>query len=334
MRRFLTTCAIIVGAVISLTAQFPNTFQYQAALRDNSGDPLINQAVTLRFTIHGGGAGGPIRYQETKNVVTNQWGIVNTSVLDGTVTIPGFINWTTETNFLQVEVNATGSFIDMGTQQILAVPYAIYAGNAQVASQVAGIELENPEPGSVITWDENQEMWVDKKIPSYWPTDAQQYMTIPGRGIWFNTVAIEEEWLSIQNEIGPVSASVDVEVNIGAISFETICSVPDVDCPNAMKLTPVQFPPNALISSFNLHGSGSVKAKLYRQHVSNPEIIELVAEDEPDTVSPFDEHLVNNTSYSYYVVVEPLFSFVPDDLFPYFHSQFTLNALQIGYTLP
>jgi hypothetical protein len=46
------------------------------------------------------------------------------------------INWGTNAKFMQVEIDPAGgsSYIDMGTQQMMSVPYALYASNVSAAS--------------------------------------------------------------------------------------------------------------------------------------------------------------------------------------------------------
>ena len=40
------------------------------------------------------------------------------------------INWSTVNHYLQVSVKFENNFMDMGTMQFMAVPYALYAGKS------------------------------------------------------------------------------------------------------------------------------------------------------------------------------------------------------------
>ena len=75
MKKILTIIA--VGAFASFTAfsQVPQAIPYQAVARDNSGNLIANQSVSLRFTIHDATSGGTIVYQETQASTTNSLGL-------------------------------------------------------------------------------------------------------------------------------------------------------------------------------------------------------------------------------------------------------------------
>ena len=126
---------LLLIAFISFTnllqAQAPQTMNYQAVVRDHSGNPLafgIN--VTVRFTIHDQTANGTAVFTEVNTAVTNQFGLI-TQKIGGTSNL-SVVNWSNGPKFLQVEIDPAGgsNFTDMGTSQLLSVPYALYAGNA------------------------------------------------------------------------------------------------------------------------------------------------------------------------------------------------------------
>ncbi len=130
---FLT---VILGCLFTLTvaAQAPQSFNYQAVARNASGSVLQNQNVGLRFTIRDGSATGTIVYQETQNKTTNQFGLFSAEVGNGTAVTGNFtgINWGSGAKYLQVEFDAAGgsNYTDMGAAQLLSVPYALYANQA------------------------------------------------------------------------------------------------------------------------------------------------------------------------------------------------------------
>lgn len=113
-------------------SQSPDKFNYQAVCRDNSGNVLTNTAVSLRFSIHDISISGTVVYQETQSVTTNQFGLVNLVIGDGTVLI-GSINgivWANGNKYLEVELDLGSGYTSMGTTQLLSVPYALYAANS------------------------------------------------------------------------------------------------------------------------------------------------------------------------------------------------------------
>ena len=78
MKKILIIIAIFIfqSSLYNLFAQAPQAIPYQAVARDNAGNAIANQAVSLRFTIHNATAVGPIVYQETQSKTTNALGFV------------------------------------------------------------------------------------------------------------------------------------------------------------------------------------------------------------------------------------------------------------------
>jgi uncharacterized protein (TIGR02145 family) len=102
--------------------------------RNASGTVLPNQTVTLRFSLRNASSNGTIVYQETQTATTSNIGLFNVNIGEGTVSAGTFagIDWSNGAKFMQVELDPQGgnAFIDMGTQQMLSVPYALYANAA------------------------------------------------------------------------------------------------------------------------------------------------------------------------------------------------------------
>ena len=128
----------LVGSWISFSAiaQVPQSLNYQAVARDAAGNILANQTAQVRYTIHDAGTAGPVLYQETHSVTTNQFGLFTAAVGNGTVALGNFstIDWSLNTKYLQVEIDLGGGYIDMGASQLLSVPYALYAASSPASS--------------------------------------------------------------------------------------------------------------------------------------------------------------------------------------------------------
>ena len=62
----------------------PQMFNYQGIARDGSGTPLATQSISLRISIREGSGIGLIVYQETHAVTTNQFGLFDIQVGNGT----------------------------------------------------------------------------------------------------------------------------------------------------------------------------------------------------------------------------------------------------------
>jgi hypothetical protein len=123
-------------------AQAPQGIPYQAAARNSSGAILASTNISVRFTIRDSIATGAIKYRETHSVTTTAQGMFSLNVGQGTVVSGTFagINWATNAKFMQMEMDPTGgsSYIDMGTTQMMSVPYALYAGSAHSLSSIGG----------------------------------------------------------------------------------------------------------------------------------------------------------------------------------------------------
>jgi hypothetical protein len=123
-------------------AQAPQGIPYQSVIRNGSGALMINQAIHIRFSIHDSTMLGTIVYQESYTSTTTNLGMVTLSIGQGTPSIGSFsaINWGSGAKFMQVELDASGgnNYIDLGTQQMMSVPYSLYAGNGLKNGTVAG----------------------------------------------------------------------------------------------------------------------------------------------------------------------------------------------------
>ena len=130
MKKILSTFLFLI-VVLSLHSQAPEGFSYHAIVRDNIGIPLVNQAVSFRFTVIKGSPLGLSVFEETHNITTDDFGAVSLVINNGTDKIGTFetIDWGIDSYFLKVEIDKTGGslYVDMGTSQLLSVPYALYA---------------------------------------------------------------------------------------------------------------------------------------------------------------------------------------------------------------
>jgi uncharacterized protein (TIGR02145 family) len=115
---------------INLIAQPPALIPYQAIARDAASNAVLNQNIGLRFSIHDQTITGTVVWQEAQTVLSNPLGVVVTSL--GSVSDLSTVNWAQGDKFLQVEMDIAGgtNYSDMGTQQMMSVPYALYAGTS------------------------------------------------------------------------------------------------------------------------------------------------------------------------------------------------------------
>ena len=126
MKKYLLTIVIVIIGLITL-AQTPTSFQYQAVLRDATGQVLATQDVEIGIAILQGSASGTEVFSENHSVTTNNFGLANLQI--GSINTVGMeaLDWSGGPYFVQVSVDGT----IMGTSQLLSVPYALYAKSVE-----------------------------------------------------------------------------------------------------------------------------------------------------------------------------------------------------------
>lgn len=144
---------LLVFLTESLIAQPPPAFYVQNVAKDNNGNPARNRTIHIRFAIYQGAAvGGTMVYDESHRVQSNNDGVyefvagrgqANTGT--GLVDSLQKINWGNGPFFSNTKIAIAPSipapwwipannYVDLGTSQLLSVPYAMYAGNASVTN--------------------------------------------------------------------------------------------------------------------------------------------------------------------------------------------------------
>lgn len=133
MKKLLFFVYAMIIAVVSLFAQAPQKFSYQAVLRDAGGNLAANQNVSVRISIIQENEYGASVYVETHSVTTNANGLVTIEVGAGNPILGSFadIDWSYGSYYLKSEVDPAGgnNYSITGVKQLLSVPYALYAGN-------------------------------------------------------------------------------------------------------------------------------------------------------------------------------------------------------------
>ena len=131
MRKKTLLSTVLCAIVLIGSAQVPDAFNYQAVVRNNSGEVLANQNVSFRISILQGSESGTAVYSETHSASTNAYGLVHLKIGDGTLVSGVFSpnGWGMTSHFLKVEIDPSGgsSYTHLGTSELLAVPYAFHA---------------------------------------------------------------------------------------------------------------------------------------------------------------------------------------------------------------
>jgi len=133
MKKLILSIAAVAAMQLASYAQAPEKFNYQGIARNASGQPLASQNLGLRLSIIDGSASGAVVYQETQTATTNAYGLYNLAIGTGTVVsgTMGSIAWGTGDKYIKVELDPAGgsSYADLGTSQLLSVPFAMYAAS-------------------------------------------------------------------------------------------------------------------------------------------------------------------------------------------------------------
>jgi hypothetical protein len=127
--------AIFLFSIAAVRAQAPQSFKYQAVVRDTTGAVLAHQPVGLQISILKGGMSGTVVYQETPfPVETNDFGLFTVNVGEGNPVQFQSIDWSADAYYLNVGMDPKGGTTYTavtGTSQILSVPYALYARDVE-----------------------------------------------------------------------------------------------------------------------------------------------------------------------------------------------------------
>jgi hypothetical protein len=111
---------------LTAICQEPESFNYQATVRNSEGEIIAEQTILIQFSILKGTVSGGVVYSEKQTVTTSEDGLISLSIGEGTREIGDLksINWTADDYFLKVEIERAGenNFAGMGTTQILVVP--------------------------------------------------------------------------------------------------------------------------------------------------------------------------------------------------------------------
>ncbi|MEO5645107.1 MAG: hypothetical protein ABIQ40_11470 [Bacteroidia bacterium] len=136
MKKIFTLLLLSFSSIVF--AQAPQAVDYQGIARNALGNPLVNQALGIEFSIHQTSSTGLVIYEEQHFVSTNQFGLYTVKLGMGTPVTGTFsaINWSTGLYFMEVGMDITGgtNFAAAGTSQLLSVPYALYAETAGSSS--------------------------------------------------------------------------------------------------------------------------------------------------------------------------------------------------------
>ncbi len=157
-------------------SQVPQMMNYQAVMRDNASQLVINRSVRIRFSIISDSVNGSPIYVESHQANTTAQGLVNLSIGSGKVEIGIFsaIPWSRGRMYLKTEVDPAGgsNYVISGTTQLLSVPYALFSANVPVKKQGDTVSIGSSRlilPGSILLPDAPPPSGLSDGLVAFYP---------------------------------------------------------------------------------------------------------------------------------------------------------------------
>ena len=128
----------LAGALAAGAQAVPSSFNYQGVLRGGSGELLAAGTYNVSFRLYTTATGGSAVWGRTYAVLLDTNGLFNVELTDssGSIVVTGAVLTTTVSAHatLYVGLTVAGSTEIAPRQQLLAVPYALLAGDSKTAS--------------------------------------------------------------------------------------------------------------------------------------------------------------------------------------------------------
>jgi len=210
MKKIITILAAVI-ITANVFAQAPQLMSYQAVIRNGSGALVTNQNVGMRIQVLQGSQFGAAVFVETQTGTTNANGLVTFEIGNGTAVLGTVtaINWANGPYFIKTETDPAGgtNYTVTSTTQLLSVPYALYAGNANNYTAGAGISvtggtITNTAPDQTVTITGTGHTNVSGTYPNF-TINTPNYIAGSGISIVGNTIKnTAPDTIPIGNHIG------------------------------------------------------------------------------------------------------------------------------------
>ena len=137
---FISTNLLAQTEGLSYQAVIINPNTQELPGENVSGNILPNTSLSVRFTIT---SSAGIEFQETHSTTTDQYGMINLMIGQGSSNVGSFneIVWDGNQKDLKVEINLDGNYKDLSNQPLTFIPYAyhrdiIASGNLTIGGEI------------------------------------------------------------------------------------------------------------------------------------------------------------------------------------------------------
>ena len=231
------TLIIIVLCATTLFAQAPEKFTYQAVVRNASNSLVANAPVGVRVSILQGSASGSAVYVETQTATTNANGLVTLSIGGGNAQQGAFadIDWANGPFFLKSETDPNGgsNYSITTTQQMLSVPYALYAKEAgNIPTVPANVSAFTNDAGYITAQDIPEVPTVPTNVSAFTNDagyiTAQDIPTIPTVPTNVSAFTNDAGYLTNFTETDPTVPAWAKEANKPTYNYSEIVNTPTI----------------------------------------------------------------------------------------------------------
>ena len=225
---YITLLSII--AVTTLLAQSPQAFKYQAIARDEAGNSLSMWDISLRVSLIQQGADGVAVYVETHKVQTNIYGLISLIIGEGDVLEGEFgsVKWGENRHYIKMEmdIDAGENYKEVGTSQLYAVPYALYAEQAGSVMESSRDSGSGSSSSSSSGSSGNRDLGANSKFPA----DTNSFLNVNVGNVGVGTIDPQEKL----DVIGKIMSTLGYNTNGNDGLSDSMNVVTDIDFDNSL----------------------------------------------------------------------------------------------------
>ena len=214
MKKFYIFLYLVIASLTQLQAQAPQGFNYQATVRNTTGELIINSNVYFKFNVIQGSQTAVPVFTETHYVPTDDLGQVTLIIGEGTANTGVFseIDWSLGSYFLGIElsINGDNDYVAMGTTQLLSVPFALYAANSGNATPAT------PDLEAVLAENNSANNQQIKDLQD--PTDPQDAVT---KNYTYSKAEVDALIANLQSQIDNTETTLVTDIDGNTYDYIT-----------------------------------------------------------------------------------------------------------------